>query len=111
MTDADIEAVARAIFAADMPPGTNPDAQYPKGFDSPYETVSAWGVYEKAAILAIIAYEGNLAQRGLVVVPREPTDGMIEVGTDTLWHEPSHPGVVYCAMIETAIIEKLNNLK
>jgi hypothetical protein len=85
---AEIEAVARAIFAADMPPGTNPDAQYPKGFDSPYEKVSAWSVYEKAAIFAILAYEGSLAKRGLAVVPVEATAEIIDAGRTASERDP-----------------------
>ncbi len=102
MTDADIEAVARAIFAADMPPGTNPDAQYPKGFDSPYETVSAWSLYEKAALFAIMAYEDSLAQRGIVVVPREATQEM----TGAILKPTENRTEVcriYSALIESAI--------
>ena len=105
MTDADIEAVARAIAGHYGPLYDDcPDCHVKDGRNIPDKEG-----HLDAARDAITAYEALLAQRGLVVVPREPTDKMMRAGAANLrnfttQHAP-YPRTrsMFAAMIEAAI--------
>jgi hypothetical protein len=99
MTDGLVEAVARALCVFE---NANWDAanyrQTPSG-EAPDEMRAGYMDAAQAALAAIKA-------QGLVVVPVEPTEGMIEAGADSygdrFYFKPEHAARCFAAMIAAA---------
>lgn len=57
----------------------------------------SWEMFEVDARCAIEAHESALKEKGLVIVPREPTGGMSDAGVMTFGHEDRPSGQPYRA--------------
>lgn len=67
-------------------------------------TEEAWQQLAEGAIAAIEAYEAALAAAGLVIVPREPTELMLDAGSSTVpgLTSPSEARAVWQFMLRMA---------
>lgn len=59
------------------------------------------GAGDRAWLAAISAYESALKEKGLVIVPREPTAEMEATGNEG-WLEEKTAGYIYRSMIDAA---------